>query len=632
MMTPHTRRRFAESLLVAGLLVAACQAAPPPTGPVDQAPVADPAVAASEGPKGNSPSTAPSSAPAEVPAAAPIAGTVLLQGKPAVGFRLEAFDLRTGQVVALAAASYALAHEGEAHDHEATGATASAPALTDAQGGFRLSLPTRSAGDAWKLVASSPDGKQSVSLILAPTGPAKLRLAQAAGAVQLNEATTALAMMLEPAVKAMAALKREAAAAPLSQLLADVAAQQGAIQKALDLNPNLGLRLQAGEGLALDSLVKGANLQSLLAEKLSTALVAAAKLAEKPEHREPNAPPAKDITIPGIAMLLQGALHEGKLSLTVNGQRFDAAKGDPKAIGQATGSSGGGGGGGGSSSSSSTADASATAALSFDFKAVVGSDDLTFTMEDPASSANRIPRVYTGIGTSNASITPVDFRFYVHDVEVRKQDGSWASVSLDENTWQHEGTALMDFEDNTGSASPNGTSATHTVLTGVGPSGTLTGLRFKLGVPEKHNHKDVAVAPAPLNVSRLYWSWQSGRKHARLDFTSPDRPATSSTFNIHLGATGCAADANATGSDGYACTTTNVATVELTGFNPSSKSILADLKALVANTNVAVESGGPGGCMSGATDNDCTGVMRNFGLSFQSGTNPNGQQFFRVAN
>lgn len=628
-MTPtkFPRRRLGEGTVVLALLLAACQAAPPTAGPSADpaaAPAQNPSTAPSEANRAPA-STAPTTAPAERPAAAPLTGKVVLQGKPAAGFKLEATDMRTGSVVNLAAPSaYSLSHEGE--DHGATGtAHGVAQGSTAADGSFSLQLPSRLAGDAWKLTATSPDGKQKLSLVVAVKATAKLRLAQAEGSVQLDEATTALAMMLEPAVKALAGLKRDAAAPTLSQLLADVVGQQGKLKEALDRNPSLGLRLASGENTALESLVKGADLQAMLTEKLAGALVAAAKLALDANLRDPAAPESQDISVPGLALLLQGGLAKGNLMLTTNGQRFEAAKTDATTVSRATASSGGGG-------STATADPNATTTLSFAFEAMVGSEALSFTMEDPASSANTIARTYTGIGTSNATITPVDFRFYVHQVQVRKADGTWADVTLDENSYQYQGTALMDFENNSGGASPNGTAGTHTSLTGVGPAGSLTGLRFTLGLPERHNHQDVAVAAAPLNVSRLYWSWTSGRKHARLDFTSPDRPSTSSTFNIHLGNTGCAADAAATESDGYSCSTLNTSVVELVGFNPNSKSVIADLKTLVAGTDVKVESGGPGGCMSGATDNDCTSVMRNFGLSFQGGTNPSGQQFFRVAN
>ncbi|MGI9627435.1 MAG: MbnP family protein, partial [Longimicrobiales bacterium] len=55
---------------------------------------------------------------------------------------------------------------------------------------------------------------------------------------------------------------------------------------------------------------------------------------------------------------------------------------------------------------------------------------------------------YDNVGTSNTTITPVDFRFYVHDVRLVTSAGSEVPVELTQDgQWQREGLALLDFED-----------------------------------------------------------------------------------------------------------------------------------------------------------------------------------------
>ena len=142
---------------------------------------------------------------------------------------------------------------------------------------------------------------------------------------------------------------------------------------------------------------------------------------------------------------------------------------------------------------------------------------------------------YAGLGTTAATISPQDFRVYVHDVALIDASGAAVPVTLDEDgAWQHEGLALLDFED--GSAGcKTGSPDTHTELTGTVPRGDYTGLSFTVGVPDAMNHLDAATAPAPLNAPGMWWAWTSGFKFARIDGATDDNPA----FYFHLGATSC---------------------------------------------------------------------------------------------
>ena len=124
---------------------------------------------------------------------------------------------------------------------------------------------------------------------------------------------------------------------------------------------------------------------------------------------------------------------------------------------------------------------------------------------------------YEGVGVEESTITPTDFRFYVSDVALIDEDGNAVPLELEQDgKWQYQNTVLLDFEDGT-SACDNGTAETNTTVIGTVPEGDYQGLQFTLGVPEKLNHDDAAIAPSPLNLTSMWWNWQGGYKFLRVD-------------------------------------------------------------------------------------------------------------------
>lgn len=233
-------------------------------------------------------------------------------------------------------------------------------------------------------------------------------------------------------------------------------------------------------------------------------------------------------------------------------------------------------------------------------------------------------QTYAGVGTTAASVTPTDFRLYVHDVRLVRADNSEEPVTLEQDgLWQYQNVALLDFEDGTGGCG-NGTAQTHTALTGTAAYGAYTGIRYRLGLPFALNHGDPTTAPSPLNVTALFWSWNSGYKFLRLDHTV-DPAGTPSTHLLHLGSTGCNG-ATAT-TPPTACTEENIAEIALTGFDPRSGHIVADVAAVLATSDLSVDAGGPPGCMSGTTDPECGALFAKLGLPFGAAPAPV-QSFF----
>ncbi|MFM2261814.1 MAG: hypothetical protein RI959_490 [Pseudomonadota bacterium] len=241
---------------------------------------------------------------------------------------------------------------------------------------------------------------------------------------------------------------------------------------------------------------------------------------------------------------------------------------------------------------------------------------------------------YDGVGTTRSSITPSDFRMYVSEVKLLRQDGSAVPVQLaQDGIWQHQNVALIDFENGTGPCR-NGTTATNTAVRGQVPAGDYVGVELTVGVPFAQNHQDPTVAPAPLNSTAMFWNWQGGYKFIKFDTTSSgistDKPAAPNAmgpvtrYSVHLGSTACAGDSKTQAPS--ACQNPNRMTVRLNQFDLAKNTVVVDMGAVLAQANVDVNAKGTSpGCMSFPKDGDCPPVMNALGLAYD-GVPANGAQ------
>jgi len=247
------------------------------------------------------------------------------------------------------------------------------------------------------------------------------------------------------------------------------------------------------------------------------------------------------------------------------------------------------------------------------FQAVVGSEKLA------------CGRTYAGVGTSKSTLSPRDFRFYVHNVALLDDTGKAIPLQLaQDGKWQLDDVALLDFEDATGGC-VNGTPETNDRVVGSVPAAHYKGLRFTLGVPFNKNHTDLTAQPPPLNLTALAWVWNAGRKFARLDFSSTGMPRG---FAIHLGSTGCTPNDVKTAPP-VRCSEPNRVEVEFPAFDIANDVVLADLGALLRSTDIdANQPTTAAGCMSSQDDGDCAGIFASLGLPF-AGKPAGEQSFFR---
>jgi uncharacterized repeat protein (TIGR04052 family) len=238
---------------------------------------------------------------------------------------------------------------------------------------------------------------------------------------------------------------------------------------------------------------------------------------------------------------------------------------------------------------------------------------------------------YTGLGTTNSTVTATEFMMYVSDVRLLTSAGTEVPVTLtQDNRWQLENIALIDFAaGGAGTNCANASPETNLQVVGTIPGGaTYTGIRYTLGLPFARNHGDATTATGPLSVTTMFWSWNAGYKAIRLDLRTTGLP---NGWFLHLGSTGCSPTGGATVVP-TSCTAPNRQTYTLTNFDAATQTIIADVSTLVANSNLNINQGGPAGCMSGTTDNDCPPLFTAFGLPFNGGAVPAQQTLFRVGN
>lgn len=256
-------------------------------------------------------------------------------------------------------------------------------------------------------------------------------------------------------------------------------------------------------------------------------------------------------------------------------------------------------------------------AITLDFAAYAGSTPV------------KCGTLVSGLGSGSVAAQIKDFRFYVTNVKLLKADGSKVALTLPANDdWNYtagsNALTLIDLEDGTGSCS-EGTATTNASIKGTVPAGEYVGVEMTMGVPFALNHSDYATAAKPLDIQAMAWSWQSGRKFAKIEVTDPAGASgtwTAKTFNFHLGSTGCTG--NPASGQTVACTTSNRMDFHFHAFNPSTQKIAVDVAALVAGTNITVNQAGAAGCMSGGTDPECLNVFKSLAIDWKADGSGNG--------
>lgn len=263
--------------------------------------------------------------------------------------------------------------------------------------------------------------------------------------------------------------------------------------------------------------------------------------------------------------------------------------------------------------------------ITIDFAAKAGTQDV------------KCGTTITGLGTAKVSAELNDLRFYVSNIALINDKDENVSVTLDVNDWQTKEVVLIDLEDGTGDCAEAGTKATNLQIKGTVPAGTYKGVSMTMGVPASLNHTDYAVATKPMDVQALAWSWQSGRKFAKMEVNPvggvarPAPAAAGKTFNVHLGSTGCTG--NPVTGETVSCGRPDRMNFHFHDFNVATQKIVVDVAALFTSSNLNEDLGGPVGCMSGATDPECDAIFKVMKLDLTTGQSiddGHGQTLFRA--
>lgn len=164
-----------------------------------------------------------------------------------------------------------------------------------------------------------------------------------------------------------------------------------------------------------------------------------------------------------------------------------------------------------------------------------------------SAGTNETP-VEIRFGTAGGAILR-HLQFYLYDIELVDEKGTAHPLKL------AGPVALVDL---TGPAGSPQVQSVHGTLMG-GAERIYRAVRFTVGVPFVLNHANPLTASAPLDRGDLFWTWQSGYKFLRADFTVDGQESS-----FHLGSTGCSS-ASALRPPGQPCAQPNRMRVELAG-------------------------------------------------------------------
>lgn len=239
-------------------------------------------------------------------------------------------------------------------------------------------------------------------------------------------------------------------------------------------------------------------------------------------------------------------------------------------------------------------------------------------------------RTYASIGRTALPMAVTDFRLYVSELALLRDDGTAVPATLDDDgRWQDGTVALLDFEDGAGRCD-NGTPQTNDTVRARVPAGDYSGVQLTLGVPFEANHGDPTLAGSPLNLTSMFWNWRGGYRFLKVDFAPADTAmpdgdtghgsahgsghgAPPGAWMLHVGSTGCQSATRTTAPT--SCASPNRVTLRFDGMDPDVDTLVIDPGSVVANSDLGSNAPDSSpGCMSFPGDADCAAVLPRLGL------------------
>ena len=233
----------------------------------------------------------------------------------------------------------------------------------------------------------------------------------------------------------------------------------------------------------------------------------------------------------------------------------------------------------------------------------------------------------------------------MQDLALLDDTGAAVPVTLDADArWQQPNVGLLDFEDKQEECS-NGTEQTNDKLVGTVPAGRYRGLRFVIGVPFELNHRPLTASKAPLDLTALFWSWNSGHLFLKAEASAlvtsaavppdagvGDAGATDAgmgprrnVFALHAGSTLC--EGKATEGALVDCKHPNRGAIELPDFDPGASRVVVDFGEIFKESRLQSLPG----CHSFAGGEACVAPFDRIGVDWITGRpTPGTQKVFRV--
>jgi hypothetical protein len=140
-------------------------------------------------------------------------------------------------------------------------------------------------------------------------------------------------------------------------------------------------------------------------------------------------------------------------------------------------------------------------------------------------------------------------------------------------------------------------------------------------VPQTLNHKNPTTLAAPLSTySNLTWGWLTGFRFVKAELKQTGQGALGLGW-LHVGSTACTGNPQA---GTVNCAKPNRNNIKLTGFNASTKYIVADIGAMLGGTDMSqdMECHGSGSA--------CSAMYSRVGINYANGQPAAGQSAFRV--
>lgn len=213
---------------------------------------------------------------------------------------------------------------------------------------------------------------------------------------------------------------------------------------------------------------------------------------------------------------------------------------------------------------------------------------------------------------SNSTLRFGDLRMFLMNVGLVDRSGNTALLELDANDWQDANIALLDFA---GDGCAQSDVDTNFTVTGTVVGGDYVGVAFTIGVPFEQNHRAIDFqTPAPLQKADLFEGVPYGYNFIKLDLASRGKP---DGWPVRLRSSGCRfSDAGGVAD----CLLPNRATFVLPAFDHETQTIQFDISNLLSRNNLddnAETVTGPTseGCLSEATDPDCSQFFISYGFS-----------------